>query len=294
MITDGNGADQQGAGTSLSSPLWVGMWTRIQAAAAKKGLGFANYSLYKAGKSSKYANDFFDVTVGDNIPYAAGPGWDNVSGWGTPDVAHLMQDLTGRLTPAKNIAAPVPAAATPSTSCTSLFTDGAGDDQLIVNGQTLGAPGAQPQLDILDGQMRLSADGSTLRTILTVRNLSTDIPAPGTENDYNMVWSLNGVQYFTQLAVEPGGVVNAYDGEVLHVSLETRFQQLHVDTGVLTPGPNGTVEVDVPVANIGGLTTGQLLETPSATSYVRVGVAAGSLQTIDSGGPNANYVVAGC
>jgi pseudomonalisin len=43
MITDSNGADQQGAGTSLSSPLMLGMWTRIQAAAAKKGLGFANY-----------------------------------------------------------------------------------------------------------------------------------------------------------------------------------------------------------------------------------------------------------
>jgi pseudomonalisin len=294
MITDGDGADQQGAGTSLSSPLWLGMWTRIQAAAAKKGLGFANYSLYKAGKSSAYGNDFFDVTVGDNVPYAAGPGWDNVTGWGTPDVAHLMQDLTGRLTPAKNVAAPVPATPTPTTSCTSLFTDASGDDKLIVENQTLGAQGAQPQLDILDGQMRLTPDGTTLRTILTVRNLTTDIPAPGTENDYNFVWSLNGVQYFTQLAVLPGGVVNAYDGEVLHVSLETRFQQLHVDKGVITPGPNGTVEVDVPVANVGALTAGQVLESPAATSYIRAGVLAGSLQTVDSGGPNANYVVAGC
>ena len=234
------------------------------------------------------------MTVGDNVPYAAGPGWDNVTGWGTPDVAHLMQDLTGRLTPAKNVAAPVPATPTPTTSCTSLFTDASGDDKLIVENQTLGAQGAQPQLDILDGQMRLTPDGTTLRTILTVRNLTTDIPAPGTENDYNFVWSLNGVQYFTQLAVLPGGVVNAYDGEVLHVSLETRFQQLHVDKGVITPGPNGTVEVDVPVANVGALTAGQVLESPAATSYIRAGVLAGSLQTVDSGGPNANYVVAGC
>ena len=36
LITNDNGADQQGAGTSLSSPLWLGMWTRIQAAARQR------------------------------------------------------------------------------------------------------------------------------------------------------------------------------------------------------------------------------------------------------------------
>ena len=49
LITNDSGADQQGAGTSLSSPLWLGMWTRVQAAASGKGLGFANYSLYALG-----------------------------------------------------------------------------------------------------------------------------------------------------------------------------------------------------------------------------------------------------
>ena len=129
LITDDNGSDQQGAGTSLSSPLWLGMWTRIQAAAAKKGLGFANYSLYKIGKSASYANDFYDVTVGDNQPYPATPGWDNATGWGSPDVAHLMQDLTGRLTPVRNVAPPVPATVAPQvTSGGTLFTDPSGDD----------------------------------------------------------------------------------------------------------------------------------------------------------------------
>jgi len=97
-----------------------------------------------------------------------------------------------------------------------------------------------------------------------------------------------------ELAVEPGGVVNAYDGQVVHVSLQTRFQQLHVDKGIITLGPNGTVEVDVPVANVGSPALGQTLEKPSATAYVRVGIAVGSLQTVDSGGPAANYVVAAC
>jgi subtilase family serine protease len=291
LITDDNGADQQGAGTSLSSPLWLGMWTRIQAAAAKKGLGFANYSLYAIGKSARYANDFFDVTVGDNLPYPAKPGWDNATGWGTPDVAHLMQDLTGRVTPVHNVAPPVPATVAPQVgSGGTLFTDPAGDDLYAVEGQTLAAQGTSPQLDILSGEMALTPDGQTLRTILTIRNLSTVVPTGGVENDYNVVWTFNGVQYFTQLAVEPGGVVQAYDGQIVHASLETRYQQLHVDTGSITPGANGTVEVDVPLANIGAPAAGQLLLRPSAQSYVREGVLAGSLEPIDSAGPNADFV----
>jgi subtilase family serine protease len=291
LITDDNGADQQGAGTSLSSPLWLGMWTRIQAAAAKKGLGFANFSLYKIGKSASYANDFYDVTVGDNQPYPATPGWDNATGWGTPDVAHLMQDLTGRLTPVHNVAPPVPATVAPQvTSGGTLFTDAAGDDVYAVEGQTLAAQGTSPQLDILSGQMALTPDGQTLRTVLTVRNLSATIPTGGVENDYNVVWTFNGVQYFTQLAVEPGGVVQAYDGQILHASLETRYQQLHVDQGSITPGANGTVEVDVPLANVGGPAAGQLLLRPSGQSYVREGFLAGPLEPLDSAGPNADFV----
>jgi hypothetical protein len=290
LITDDNGADQQGAGTSLSSPLWLGMWTRIQAAAKNKGLGFANESLYRIGKSASYASDFYDVTAGDNLPYPATPGWDNATGWGTPDVANLMRDLTGRLTPTHDVAPPVPAAPAPQVgSGGTLFTDPAGDDSYAVEGQVLGAPGADPQLDILSAS--LVQDGQTLKTVLTVGNLSTAIPTGGVENDYNVVWTFNGVQYFTQLAVGPGGTVTAYDGQVLHLSLETRYQQLHVDTGTLVPGPNGTVEVDVPLANLGSPAAGQLFQRPSAQSYVREGVLAGPLEPVDNGGPNADYVV---
>ncbi|HSX22451.1 MAG TPA: S53 family peptidase [Gaiellaceae bacterium] len=287
LITDDNGADQQGAGTSLSSPLWLGFWTRIQAAAKGKGLGFANYSLYKIGKGASYANDFYDVTVGDNQPYPATPGYDNATGWGTPDVAHLMQDLTGRLTPAHNTAPPVGAQATPQVSgCGTLFTDGTGDDNYLLSTQ-----GANPQLDIVSGQMCLTPDGKTLRTILTINNLTTTVPTGGGENVFNFVWSFNGTQYFTQLAIEQNGTVLAYDGQAVHASLETRFQQLHVDTGVITLGPNGTVEVDVPLANVGNPASGSVLPRPSAQSYVREGVLAGSLEPADSAGPSADFLI---
>src|SRR5262249_21375147 len=155
LITDDSGADQQGAGTSLSSPLWLGMWTDINAAAPGKGLGFANFSLYKVAQAAP-GRDFYDVTIGDNQPYPAKPGYDNTTGWGTPEVSQLMIDLTGRLTPAHNVK-PAPTVTTASTTCGSLFTDAAGDDSYSLEGQTLAAPGTSPQLDILSGRVFLSA-----------------------------------------------------------------------------------------------------------------------------------------
>src|SRR4051812_5480139 len=124
LINSDNGADSQGAGTSLSSPLWLGVWTRIQAAASGKGLGFANYKIYKLAQSSG-GRDFYDVTVGDNLPYPAKPGYDNTTGWGTPEISQIMLDLTGRLTPTHNTR-PAAIVTSPSTTCGSLFTDAAG------------------------------------------------------------------------------------------------------------------------------------------------------------------------
>ncbi len=291
-ITDDSGSDQQGAGTSLSSPLWLGMWTRIQAAARGKGLGFANDSLYRVAKASP-GRDFFDVTVGDNQPYPAKPGYDNTTGWGTPEVSQLMLDLTGRLTPTRNVA-PGPVASVPVTTCGPLFSDPSGDDSYVVEGQTLGAQGAQPQLDLLGAKLLLSPDGQTLRSIVTVRNLSTVVPTGGVENDYNVVWSVDGTQFFTQLAVEPDGTVQAYDGQLIRAAVENRYQQLHVDTGTLILGANGTVEVDVPLANIGSPVAGTVLQQPAAAAYVREGLLAGPLEPVDSAGPGSDYAVGSC
>jgi pseudomonalisin len=87
------GAPSQGGGTSLSSPLWAGMWARINQSAGGGGYGFANETLYRLGKNdTTRARDFFDVTLGINGLYAALPGWDYVSGFGTPDVAKIIAD----------------------------------------------------------------------------------------------------------------------------------------------------------------------------------------------------------
>jgi pseudomonalisin len=92
------GASSEG-GTSLSSPLMVGMWTRIQAA-SKKGTGFADPEIYRvAENSTDYAQAFNDYEAGTNGFYQAGPGWDYVSGWGTPVLTPLMNYVDGRTAP---------------------------------------------------------------------------------------------------------------------------------------------------------------------------------------------------
>jgi subtilase family serine protease len=86
-------------GTSAGSPQWAGL---IAIASQINGgsLGYINPALYKIGTNpTRYASDFHDITIGNNQVNAsiagnsAGAGWDAVTGWGTPDAAHLLPDL---------------------------------------------------------------------------------------------------------------------------------------------------------------------------------------------------------
>jgi subtilase family serine protease len=94
IVSDGE--DSSGGGTSLSSPLWAGMWARVvgSAPAGTSGYGFANESIYKIAKDPlRYVRSFNDVTVGSNGLNSAQPGYDYVTGFGTPNVAALLGDV---------------------------------------------------------------------------------------------------------------------------------------------------------------------------------------------------------
>ena len=86
-------------GTSLSCPEWAGI-VALAAQINGGGLGLINPALYAIGADpTRYANDFYDVTVGNNqadsdVPgFTAQAGWDPVTGLGTPNVANLAPDL---------------------------------------------------------------------------------------------------------------------------------------------------------------------------------------------------------
>lgn len=81
----------QYGGTSLGAPAWAAAWALIRESGeqAGKSIGAAPASIYQIGNSSSYGQAFHDITEGSNGQYQAGPGWDAVTGWGTPDVANL-------------------------------------------------------------------------------------------------------------------------------------------------------------------------------------------------------------
>jgi pseudomonalisin/xanthomonalisin len=67
----------------ISMAVFSGFWARLQNAHGN-ALGFAGPVLYKTGVN--HAEAFFDITKGHNASYSAMPGWDFVSGFGSPDV----------------------------------------------------------------------------------------------------------------------------------------------------------------------------------------------------------------
>lgn len=90
--------DQQvivGGGTSLSAPLWAGIAAVVNQYLTQRGgspLGDLNPLLYRAAQGSQLP-PFHDVVRGGNAVYNAGPGYDLVTGLGTPDVDNLAKVL---------------------------------------------------------------------------------------------------------------------------------------------------------------------------------------------------------
>ena len=87
-----DGASQQIGGTSLASPLFVGVWARVLA--AKPSLGFAAPLIY-ADAASHYSTDFHDVTSGNNSGETAAVGWDYTTGFGSINIANFVANVAG-------------------------------------------------------------------------------------------------------------------------------------------------------------------------------------------------------
>jgi subtilase family serine protease len=101
-----NGSFQTGyGGTSFAAPRWAGFLALVnqQSVANGKGtVGFINPALYNLGISASYSSAFHDITSGSNPPTAgdgsgfnAVPGYDLVTGWGSPAGVGLINQLAG-------------------------------------------------------------------------------------------------------------------------------------------------------------------------------------------------------
>jgi subtilase family serine protease len=251
-ITVGGVNDSGGGGTSLSSPLWLGMWTRIQAASTKKGgNGFANPAIYRvANDPAKYAKDFFDVggASADTVITCNGatplncshPGWDYLTGWGTPNIKNLMLDLDGRTQPvAKTTLRPPPALPVDThggTTCPGpQVKDAVGD---APNDYPGGDGSNMDNLDIVKVAFA-SPNASTLRMTMTIKDLQPPGP-PVAELSalWSVYWTYGNTAYNATATVN-GAVWDFSDSAGNAI------------TGAAVMGPNGTITMDVPLADTG-------------------------------------------
>jgi len=89
-------------GTSAGAPFWAGLIALADQEAGHP-LGFVNPAIYRIARGPLYHKAFRDITTGSNTVvltstsppvtitgYQAGPGWDPVTGWGTPDAQVLI------------------------------------------------------------------------------------------------------------------------------------------------------------------------------------------------------------
>jgi kumamolisin len=85
-------------GTSAGATMWAGftaLYDNKARVAGDPNLGFANPSLYPILNGDSYATDFHDITAGTNLDFTATPGYDEVTGLGTPIADTLAATLLG-------------------------------------------------------------------------------------------------------------------------------------------------------------------------------------------------------
>jgi len=149
-----SGADEGVGGTSLSSPLSVGTWARMQTAHGNC-YGFAAPIFYSfiSGYLTA-AKDFHDIIVGTNGLYVATPGWDYTTGIGSFDISAVNAAL--------------PAVSCPPESAVSL-TAGLISGQVLLN--WTGSAGATSYA-VYEGT---SPGGEGATAVATTANTSTVI-----------------------------------------------------------------------------------------------------------------------
>ncbi|MGO9603509.1 MAG: hypothetical protein ACLQAT_08940 [Candidatus Binataceae bacterium] len=122
-------------GTSISSPMWGGISRLIAQSQNVTRLGNINPRLYELGNLQSPTSGLHDITSGDNtdgkIPgYSAGPGYDQVTGWGSPNIAMLVNAFPGATLSATQVSVKVARGASAQASAFSIANTTADSLQL--------------------------------------------------------------------------------------------------------------------------------------------------------------------
>lgn len=90
------GALKAGRGTSFATPMWAGLVAELDAQLGHS-LGDLAPRLYSIGAAEAQGETgigLVDITSGSNCLSSAVPGWDDVTGWGSPRGTALLHDLS--------------------------------------------------------------------------------------------------------------------------------------------------------------------------------------------------------
>ncbi len=94
---------EESGGTSGAAPIWAGFTACVNENRVNHGLatiGLLNPSIYPIlSNSVQYANDFNDVTSGNNLYYNAVAGYDLATGMGSFNGFNLLRDISGGYDP---------------------------------------------------------------------------------------------------------------------------------------------------------------------------------------------------
>ncbi len=282
------GQPQAVGGTSLSSPLALGVWARLESAHGNS-IGFAAPKLYAACSTP----GFHDIMLGDTGPYPAAPGWDYATGCGSFDIAQMSKYIVPAPTPVVVYKLAKPA-------CTSV-TDEAGD------AHPTGSTGNVDSLDILAAGF-LNGGSTTINAELRVKSLNDGpggTPAiAGDGDDWYVTWSYGGTEYFLSAQL-PTGSPNTSDPTSLYqfsygtVTKSPTNGALYNTVGSATGSvdtTNGVISISAPRSVVGNPANGAALTSTGAVTFESVGTPAGGLlEAADSAGPgNAYKVGASC
>lgn len=289
-----DGEPSSEGGTSLSSPLTMGMWARLQAAApTPAGLGFADETFY--GQSDKgaatYARDFTDITSTDteqtaglsttNGFYTAGTGYDFVSGLGALNVGNLLTDVDGTTTARYPQGPPAPAEVVQSTVSMHSPTGNATDPLVATTGNL-------PAIDLSGAALTTSPDGSTVTATLTGPALSATpdpLAATGGEDFY---------VYWYDAAKDTVYYVHAHTDVAAGTTYSAGSTAGGSYTDIAAAGVTGsftgtTLKITAKLAALGAPKKGDLLGDPAAITQIGAGVPVGVITVESFTADSASY-----
>jgi hypothetical protein len=277
-----DGEPSSEGGTSLSSPLMLGQWARVQAAASKTatskgGVGFANPLIYAQAKDADtcsatpcagapvYNRDFFDVINSEfgagNGAFQPSPGWDYASGWGALNVANFTQDVDGTTTAAEAAAGPERDAVQVSTATMTSPTGNATDPADV-------SIGNEASLDLTKATLTTSPDGSTIIATLTGPSLGSSPPPDAAGgNTFLVAWEHGGEVYYAKANQASAASFTYTSGNTGTYGKPSTYGYNDTASSAATgsfDASSHTITIKVPAKEVGSPTLGSALTVPQA------------------------------